>query len=88
MESEILSSLVMVLSEVVVRFDESGMPIKTVDRSMGILVHHAETTQVVNTWPGLEEDAALPSFVVDKIPEERFDLGKSGKVVKTEGNPV
>lgn len=88
MQSEIPSSLIMVLSEVAVRFDESGMHIKTVDRSTGVLVHHAETTQVVNTWPGLEGDAALPSFVVDKIPEERFDLDKSGKVVKTEGNPV
>lgn len=82
-ESEILSSLTTVLSEVAVRFDGSGIPIKTVDRSRRILDLHAETTQVVNTWSGLERDAALLSFVGDKITQERFDLDKSGMVVKT-----
>lgn len=49
MEPKILSSLVTVLSEVAVCFDESGMLIKTVDRSMRILVFHTETAWVVNT---------------------------------------
>lgn len=82
-ESEILSSLVTVLSEVAVRFDGSGITIKTVDRSRRIWDLHAETTQVVNTWSGLERDAALLPFVEDKIPQERFDLDKSGTVVET-----
>lgn len=87
-ESEILSSLATVLSEVAVRFDGSGIPIKTVDRSRRILDLHAETTQVVTTWSGLEKDAALLSFVGHKLPQERFDFDESGVVVKTEGNPV
>lgn len=64
MEAESPSSLLTVLSEITVDFDEWGVPVYMLDPSMSPVVVCAEAESMLEGWAGLEGDTALPSPLV------------------------
>lgn len=79
-------SLERVVSEVTVVLDKSGVSVQTVDPSLRLEDVSCETPEVVESWPGPEEE--LPSNLVKEVSEETVDWDKSEALVQTVDSSV